>query len=93
MRSPREFDDNDDRGERTPLLRVVQIDADAPLKQTPLPTVQVSALVLPWIAEAVVMNSISPYINEVRSQFGSLVYDTIDVDPCLARSRSSDRGW
>ena len=36
-------------------------------KPTPLPAAQVSVLILPWIAEAIVGLSISPYINQVRT--------------------------
>jgi hypothetical protein len=62
MRSPaRSADDNDD--EETPLLHV-QND-DTPHKPTPLPIAQISVLLLPWIAEATVSNSITPYINQV----------------------------
>jgi len=61
MRPPARSGDNDD--EETPLLRV-QGDGTS-LKPTPLPTAQISLLVLPWIAETIVSHSISPYINQV----------------------------
>ena len=60
MTPPARPEDNDNEG--TPLL----FNDDPPLKPTPLPATQVSVLTLPWIAEAVVVLSISPYINQVR---------------------------
>ena len=51
-------EDNDNEG--TPLLF-----NDGPLKPTPFPAAQALVLMLPWIAEAVVALSISPYINQV----------------------------
>ena len=63
--SPVRFNDYDN--DETPLLRVQNADpGDAPRIQTPLPTSQISVLVLPWIAESIVAHSISPYINQVR---------------------------
>ena len=66
MRSPAEFYDRDDsdHDEETPLLR--DQSHNATHRQTPLPTAQVSVLVLPWIADSIVAYSISPYINQVR---------------------------
>jgi len=66
--SPVRFNYNDN--DETPLLRVQSADAgDAPRKPTPLPAIQISVLVLPWIVESIVAHSISPYINQVRRQF------------------------
>ena len=65
MTSPARVDDND---EETPFLQIPS--DDTPYKPTPLPTAQVSVLLLPWIAEAIVAHSISPYINQVRWYFG-----------------------
>ncbi|KAH9955872.1 MFS general substrate transporter [Russula dissimulans] len=56
--SPTRFDDDE-----TPLLRVQS--GDTQRKQTPLPTTQISVLVLSYIAEATVAYSISPYINQL----------------------------
>jgi hypothetical protein len=58
--------DDSNSDEDTPLLSV-QSD-DTPLKPSPaspFPTIQISVLVLPWIAETVMTYSISPYINQV----------------------------
>jgi len=60
-RPPVTSDDNDD--EETPFLGVRS--DDTPHKPTPLPAAQISALLLPWIAEATISQSISPYINQV----------------------------
>jgi len=60
MTSPARVDDND---EGTPFLQIRS--DDTPYKPTPLPTAQVSVLLLPWIAEAIVSHSISPYINQL----------------------------
>jgi len=60
-RSPARFDNDD---EENPLLRAADSD-DAPHRPTPLPTTQILVLILPWIAEAIVSYSISPYINQV----------------------------
>jgi hypothetical protein len=62
MRPPARSSDNDD--EEAPLLRVQKDDGTSP-KPTPLPTAQISVLLLPWIAETIVSHSISPYINQV----------------------------
>jgi hypothetical protein len=53
----------DDVDEETPFI---QTDDSAPRKPTPLPKTQISILLTLWIAEAVVANSITPYINQVR---------------------------
>jgi hypothetical protein len=82
---PARPEDNDNEG--TPLL----LNDGPPLKPTPFPAAQASVLMLPWIAEAVVALSISPYINQVRKSFGSM--RDIRVDLPLACSRSSNRGW
>lgn len=63
MRSPAGLDDSDDRDEETPLLRAQS--HNATLRQTPLPTTQISLLVLPWITESIALCSISPYINQL----------------------------
>ena len=61
MRPPARLEDNDNRDEGTPLLP----NHDPSHKPTPLPAAQVSVLILPWMAEAVVALSISPFINQV----------------------------
>jgi hypothetical protein len=63
MRSPARLYDNND--EEAPLFRAQCEDVDASYPPTQLATAQVKVLVLPWIAEAVVSNSMSPYINQV----------------------------
>jgi MFS family permease len=73
MRSPRRFDDNDDRNEETPLLNTPS--NDNPHKRTPLPAAQTLFIVLPTIAEAIVSNSIKPFINQVRWYLA--MYDTM----------------
>jgi hypothetical protein len=61
MRSLARPDDTND--EETSLLRAQG--NDALHKPTPLPTGQITILVLPWIAETIVYHSISPYVNQV----------------------------
>ncbi|KAI9460709.1 MFS general substrate transporter [Russula earlei] len=53
----------DHNDEETPLLRVQN--GDTSHKPTQLPTIQISVLVVPWIAESIVAHSISPYINQL----------------------------
>jgi hypothetical protein len=50
--------------EEAPLIERDEL-ATSP-KSTPLPKVQISILLSLWIAEAVLSNSITPYINQVR---------------------------
>jgi hypothetical protein len=61
MGSPARPADNDNEG--TPLFH----SDDSSHEPTPLPAAQVSVLMLPWMAEAIVGLSISPYINQVRT--------------------------
>jgi hypothetical protein len=77
MRSPARSDDSSN-DEETPLLSA-QSD-DTPLKPSPFPTIQISVLVLPWIAETVMTYSISPYINQVGVADGTFVRQYIGVD-------------
>ena len=51
--------------EETPLC---PSENPTPRNATPLPKVQIAALLTLWIAEAVVANSINPYINQVTTQ-------------------------
>jgi hypothetical protein len=65
------FEDDDvDYEDEAALLKNNEhddFDSDAlPRKPTPLPKVQFSVLLSLWVAEAVVDNSISPYLNQVR---------------------------
>jgi hypothetical protein len=54
-----------DYEDETPFLENDDPDAP-PRKPTPLPTKQISVLLVLWIAESVIDNSISPYLNQVR---------------------------
>jgi hypothetical protein len=49
--------------EEAPLI---ERDDSASPKPTPLPKVQISILLSLWTAEAILSNSITPYINQVR---------------------------
>jgi hypothetical protein len=55
-----------DYEDETPFLENDDRDAP-PRKPTPLPTKQISVLLVLWIAESVIDNSISPYLNQVRN--------------------------
>jgi hypothetical protein len=85
MSSPARFDADDD--EETSLL---DAQCDASHQPTPLPTVQLSVLLLPSIAEAVMFSSMSPYINQVWWYFRSFRH--ISPNASLACSRASNRG-
>jgi len=85
--SPTRSGDNND--EESPLLHV-QCNGTSQ-KPTPLPITQISVLVLPWIGEAIVFCSISPYINQVGRMFHRLRH--INVHQYLARCGSPDRRW
>jgi hypothetical protein len=67
MRPPAVSDDNND--EETPLLSQGRDGPPHKPTTTPLPTSQVAVLLLPWIAESIVSQSISPYINQVSGAF------------------------
>ena len=62
-------DDVIEYGDETPFLKNDDPDA-LPHKPTPLPMKQISVLLVLWIAESVIDNSISPYLNEVRTVAG-----------------------
>ena len=62
-------DDVIDHEDETPFLKNDDPDA-LPHKPTPLPMKQISVLLVLWIAESVIDNSISPYLNEVRTVEG-----------------------
>jgi hypothetical protein len=62
-----EDDDGDYEDEtRAPFLKNGDHDAPIPRKPTPLPLRQFSVLLSLWLAESIVENSISPYLNQVR---------------------------
>ena len=67
-----EDDDVDYEDEtRAPFLKNDDHDAQTPRKPTPLPIRQFSVLLSLLLAESVVENSISPYLNQVRMTFSS----------------------
>jgi hypothetical protein len=97
-----EDDDVDYEDEtRTPFLKNDDHDAPISRKPTPLPMRQISVLLSLWLAEAVVENSISPYLNQVRmaSNAATAVYELYAsraesnrTAPHSARQRPPDRG-
>jgi hypothetical protein len=67
-----EDDDVDYEDEtRAPFLKHGDHDAPVTRKPTPLPIRQFSVLLSLWLAESIVENSISPYLNQVRMTFSS----------------------
>jgi hypothetical protein len=63
-----EDDDVDYEDEaQAPFLKNDDPDPPIPRKPTPLPKKQFSVLLSLWIAESVMQNSISPYLNQVRA--------------------------
>ncbi len=63
------FEDNREIEEETPFLQDVQ--RDFPPTPTPLPIAQISILLTTWLADSIVSNSISPYLNQVQDTLSS----------------------
>ena len=59
--------DNHEVDEETPLLSDQEVLPHLNPTQSPLPTVQISILLTAWFAESVASQSISPYLNQVRT--------------------------
>jgi len=78
MRSPARSDDSNS-DEETPLLSVQSDDTPLKPSPSPFPTIQISVLVLPWIAETVMTYSISPYINQVGVTDGTFARIGVDL--------------
>ena len=83
-------DDVIDYEDETPFLK--NDDSD-PRKPTPLPMKQISVLLVLWIAESVIDNSISPYLNQVRYDGGRFceAYSRM-INSRSARQRPPGRG-
>lgn len=82
-----------DYEDETPFLKNDDPDTP-PRKPTPLPKKQISVLLVLWIAESVIDNSISPYLNQVRKWWQVLcgAYSRV-LNTRSARQRPPDRGW
>jgi hypothetical protein len=59
-----DYEDEDEA--QAPFLKNDDSDPSTSCKPTPLPMKQFSVLLSLWVAESVVENSISPYLNQVR---------------------------
>ena len=60
------FEDNHEIDEETPLLPNQEVLPDFNPTQTPLPMAQISILLTAWLAESILSQSISPYLNQVQ---------------------------
>ncbi|KAH8979284.1 MFS general substrate transporter [Lactarius akahatsu] len=63
--SLRRFDDDHVPDEETPFLPDQEVPPDSKPSRTPLPIVQISILLTAWLAESIISNSISPYLNQL----------------------------
>ncbi|KAH8985287.1 MFS general substrate transporter [Lactarius akahatsu] len=59
------FEDNHEIDEETPFLPNQGVPPDLKRTRTPLPTAQISILLTAWLAESILNNSISPYLNQL----------------------------
>ncbi|KAH9169238.1 MFS general substrate transporter [Lactarius sanguifluus] len=59
------FEDNHEIDEETPFLPNQGVLPHLKPTRTPLPTVQISILLTAWLAESILNNSISPYLNQL----------------------------
>ncbi|KAH9016225.1 MFS general substrate transporter [Lactarius pseudohatsudake] len=59
------FEDNHEIDEETPFLPNQGVPPDLKRTRTPLPTAQISILLTAWLAESILSNSISPYLNQL----------------------------
>jgi hypothetical protein len=65
--SPTRSEDNREVDEESPLLPDQKVPNPT---QTPLPIVQISVLLTAWLAESIICQSISPYLNQVQYTLG-----------------------
>ncbi|KAH9005438.1 MFS general substrate transporter [Lactarius hatsudake] len=63
--SLRRFEDDHVPDEETPFLPDEEVPPDSKPSRTPLPMVQISILLTAWLAESIISNSISPYLNQL----------------------------
>jgi hypothetical protein len=68
--SPTRTEDNREVDEESPLLPDQKVPSDSNPSQTPLPIVQISILLTAWLAESIICQSISPYLNQVQYTLG-----------------------
>ncbi|KAH9030855.1 MFS general substrate transporter [Lactarius deliciosus] len=59
------FEDDHEIDEETPFLPNREGPSDLKPTRTPLPTAQISILLTAWLAESILSNSISPYLNQL----------------------------
>ncbi|KAH9030854.1 MFS general substrate transporter [Lactarius deliciosus] len=59
------FEDDHEIDEETPFLPNQEGPSDLKPTQTPLPTAQISILLTAWLAQSILSNSISPYLNQL----------------------------
>ncbi|KAH9005446.1 MFS general substrate transporter [Lactarius hatsudake] len=59
------FEDDHEIDEETPFLPNQEDPPDLKPAQTPLPTAQISILLTAWLAQSILSNSISPYLNQL----------------------------
>ncbi|KAH9169239.1 MFS general substrate transporter [Lactarius sanguifluus] len=59
------FEDDHEIDEETPFLPNQEGPPDLKPTQTPLPTAQISILLTAWLAQSILSNSISPYLNQL----------------------------
>ena len=68
------FEDGREVDEEAPLLPDHKISTDSNTTRTPLPIAQISILLTAWLAESIICQSISPYLNQVLHAPG-LIYE------------------
>jgi hypothetical protein len=65
--TPIRFEENHEVDEEAPLLLGLKILSDSNKSPTPLPIAQISILLTAWLAESILIHSISPYLNQVQA--------------------------
>ncbi|KAF8267246.1 MFS general substrate transporter [Lactarius quietus] len=77
--SPTRFENNREVDEETALLPSQKVLSDSNPTQTPLPIAQIVILLTAWLAESIICQSISPYLNQLLRELPNVGGDARKV--------------